>query len=370
MPSRTVVFGPAYLDRVLHVDRPLVDPERSAPLDQSVDGSWTFGEGLTILDPAGSSVSLVLPSDWPGPFGEVRLSRQMGDEPPGWNRTMRCTAWHDDLGGMGAGYASAFGAELVSALGSPDDSMSQTISRLLDRVRISHHPVRVDHPADWTLLLTSGQYGDKLPIGFRGCHAALVGSFGAKGGFRDLASQETDLHVVASLPNRLAAEALQAPGTSIRFFAPASRNMLDREFPVNRFAETIDILCCNRREWESLESREEVAWLVSILAITDGPNGSVIRYTTPQGEPGRLTVPAFPRAHPPRDTNRAGEAYASTLVTTLLDAGWTPGVTEPELIERAALRASAAAALVLDRVDFGFPSNEEIDTAVRNGSIA
>ena len=82
-----------------------------------------------------------------------------------------------------------------------------------------------------------------------------------------------------------------------------------------------------------------------------------------------MKVPAFPRSHPPRDTNRAGEAYAATLLATLLDAGWRPGVAERTLVEVAATRASAAAALVLDRPDFGFPTPEEIDEALRAGRV-
>ncbi len=91
----------------------------------------------------------------------------------------------------------------------------------------------------------------------------------------------------------------------------------DRDTPVSSFAGSIDLLCCNRLEWETLEDREEMAWRVSILVITDGPAGSLARFTTPQGEPGSVRVPAFPRDRPPRDTNRAGETFAATFVSTL-----------------------------------------------------
>ena len=76
------------------------------------------------------------------------------------------------------------------------------------------------------------------------------------------------------------------------------RNVLDRDCPLSSFARSIDILSCNRREWETLEDREEVAWQVSILVVTDGPEGSSVRYTNPTGEAQRLHVPAFPRRHP------------------------------------------------------------------------
>jgi sugar/nucleoside kinase (ribokinase family) len=367
MKRQIQVFGPAYLDRVVRLDGPLLDPRISPPLDQSVDGGWKFGEGLTLIDPDGRELSIALPADWPGPSGSVALSHPLveSDKTAPWRREVRATSWQDDLGGMGAGYAAALGGALISALGPEDDPASVGIAALLASHGINHSPVRrSDHAADWTLLLTSGAFGDKLPIGFRGCHAAL-----------DLAAvvlqvdPECPVRVVASLPNALSEPILRQPGAAVRFFAPAIRNMRDRECPISRFADAIDIISCNRREWESLADREEVAWRVSILAITDGPRGSRVRFTTPSGEPGLITVPAFERALPPRDTNRAGEAYAATLLTTLLDAGWRPGVAEEELVAQAATRAGAAAALVLDRLEFGFPAAADIDRAVGSGRI-
>jgi sugar/nucleoside kinase (ribokinase family) len=365
MTRRVQVFGPAYLDRVLRIDRPLIDPALSPPVDQSVDGRWEFGPGLHLIDPSGNVVEVEPPADWPGPSGVVRLAHAF-PETEGlapWRRSVRGLDWHDDLGGMGAGFAAALGGELVSALGPEDDPISRAVADLLARAGVAHWPIRVaDQAADWTLLITSGGFGDKLPIGFRGCHAALTE-------LPDEQDGACDLRVVASLPNRLAAEALRRPGAAVRFFAPAMRNMLDRAVPLSGFAGAIDVLSCNRHEWESLADREEVAWRVSILAVTDGPHGSVVRFTTPEGEAGRVEVAAFPRSHPPRDTNRAGETFAATLLTALLDAGWQPGVAEPEQVRTAAERASAAAALVLDRSDFGFPVPAEIDAALRAGRV-
>jgi ribokinase len=145
--------------------------------------------------------------------------------------------------------------------------------------------------------------------------------------------------------------------------------MLDRDCPVSSFAGAIDILCCNRHEWALLEDREEVAWRVSILVVTDGPSGSSARFTTPSGELGRIRIPAFPRDRPPRDTNRAGEAFAANFASTLLADGWEApaAVVEEFLVHKALLRGSAAAALVLDREQFGFPGVEEIETALAAG---
>jgi ribokinase len=140
---------------------------------------------------------------------------------------------------------------------------------------------------------------------------------------------------------------------------------------LGRFAASIDVLCCNRIEWETLEDREEVGWQVSILVVTDGPRGSMIRYTSPNGDSGLLRVVAFPRRLPPRDTNRAGEAFGATFIASLLDQGWNSesGVVAEEFVRLAATRASAAAALVLDRDRFGFPSADEIDLALSAGRV-
>jgi ribokinase len=365
MSRRTVVFGPAYLDRVLLVDRPLHERPGARPIDQSLEGVWKFGEGLELVDSAGAALHVSLPAGWPGPTGRVGLSGPMHDDsdPLDGRRSVGGLAWHDDLGGIGAGFAAALGGELVSALGQVDDPMSRYISDRLAAEGIPHHPIRVaDRPADWTLLVTSGPFGDKLGVGFRGCHRA-VATLGHR------AAAPCDLRVVGALPNRLAAEALRADGARVRLFAPVRRNMVDRDEPVGRFAGHVDILCCNRHEWQALDDREQVAWQVSLLAVTDGPSGSVVRFTTPLGEAGRIEVPAFPRRHPPRDTNRAGEAYTAAFVTVLHDHGWTPGVSDPALVRLAAERATAAAALVLDRPLFGFPTAAEIDAAIRAGCV-
>jgi len=359
---RIEVFGPAYLDRVVRIDRPLLDPALGGAVDLGADGALAAGDGLRLADPAGGVIEIEVPGDWPGPTGTVGLSRPIAPGAGPWRRAVRALAWHDDLGGMGAGYARAFGAVLTCPLGPEGDPMSARVADLLGREGVDCRPVRVpDRSADWTLLVTSGGFGDKLPVGFRGCLAGL----------RDFAADRRpcDLLVAASLTNRLAASALDAPGDPVRFFAPALRNMLDGDPPMDRFAGRIDILGCNRREWEALADRDAVDAIIPIVSVTDGPAGSAVRFRRPDGSRGEVRVPAFPRLRPPADTNRAGEAYASTLITALLDAGWSPGPADEGIIRPAARRASAAAALVLDRVDFGFPTPSEIDAALAAGVV-
>lgn len=369
MLGRARVHGPAYLDRVVRVDRRLSSDAAAPPLDRSVDGRQRSGgsEGLTLIDPTGAAIEIGPPDGWPGPLGVIDLDHQVFDPALG-TRRVEALGWLDDLGGMGAGFASALGATLVSALGPETDPMSRSIAALLDQHGIAWEGPRVDdRPADWTLLVSSGEHGDKLAVGFRGCHAAL-----APGAFAPFLTEPCDCRVVAGLPNRLAAEVLKAPGARLRVFAPAMRNMIDREPAVLDLAAHVDILCCNRLEWESLEDREEVAARLSILVVTDGASGCFVRYTETWGEARRLRVPAFPRARPPRDTNRAGEALAARLIATLEEVGWEPasGVVDDETMKSAMTRASAAAALVLDREEFGFPTANEVDEAIRRGIVA
>src|SRR6185437_10249639 len=97
--------GPAYLDRVLRVDRPLRADSDAPPLDQSVDGRGEFtaqpADGLRLVGADCPELSVALPDGWPGPWGVVHLNRSLGGAIP----EARGLAWHDDLGGMGAGPA-------------------------------------------------------------------------------------------------------------------------------------------------------------------------------------------------------------------------------------------------------------------------
>lgn len=368
--SSAQVFGPAYLDRVLRTTGPL-RPVGERALDLSAEGRLPANQGgsgaaLELVDPEGGRLVIDAPAGWPGPWGEVALGRAIRpDARAPWRFEASGASWHDDLGGMGAGFAAALGGRLVCALGPANDPVSVEIRRLLSRNGVAADPIVVpDQAADWTLLLTSGGHGDKLPVGFRGCHARLeVSEVVAR-------VRPSDLRVVTALPNRLAGPILRAPGAGLRVFAPALRNMVDREAPVSAFAESIDVLCCNRAEWEALEGRERVGRLIPVLSVTDGASGSHLRLRTARGQSTEVRVRPYPRSHPPRDTNRAGEAYASELLRSLSDAGWEPGgeLSRAALVACAA-RASAAAALTLDLDRFGFPRTVAIAEALSRGEV-
>ena len=156
---------------------------------------------------------------------------------------------------------------------------------------IEHQPIRVlDRQADWTLLITSGEFGDKLPIGFRGCHAR------ARTRIARRARQ------AAVRPSRRGVASQPGGGTCAshaRRWSPVVRTgdaqHARSRCSVSSFAASIDILCCNRIEWETLEDREEVAWQLSILVVTDGPKGSTVRFTTPSR---RCRDPPYPSISP------------------------------------------------------------------------
>ena len=330
--GRTVaVFGPAYLDRVAHVDAPLVDRAIAKPLDASVEGVWESieSEKLTLVDPLGAVIKLTLAADWPGPRGLARLKTALTPGVGRWRSEVQSTTWRDDLGGMGAGFAKAFKGTLTCGLGPEDDPVGIAVLELLGRYNVAARPIRVNrHAADWTLLVTSGAHGDKLPVGFRGCHANLK--------MEDVnIPKYCDLAVVAGVSNALAERWFRRVEASTRFFAPGLRNMVDRSVSVGRFGDAIDILSCNRREWETLKDRAEVLEKVAIVAVTDGPRGGVVWFRDRGGTRREVGVAAFPRSRPPRDTNRAGKAFASTLVSTLLDSGWTRGGVDRAVMEHA-----------------------------------
>ena len=100
------------------------------PLDQSVDGAWKFGANpsLELADPAGYSIEIELPADWPGPTGSIRLARPIRPGVTGTGRsadspgTTTSAAWEQATRPRSAG-------TLCSALGSDSDPTSRAITR-------------------------------------------------------------------------------------------------------------------------------------------------------------------------------------------------------------------------------------------------
>ena len=197
------------------------------PLDQSVDGRLDVRPGPAIPRPErGDARRRASPTTGRGRRASVdarrgRLGAGDADGPRRSPGTTTSAAW-------GPGYAAALGGELVSvARRRRTTRSSRASSALLDAAGVDHRPIRVaGRPADWTLLVTSGPFGDKLPVGFRGCHAARRVARSAAGRRR---VRPAGRGVVAEPAGR--GRRLRAPGRGVRVFAPAMRNMTDREVP-------------------------------------------------------------------------------------------------------------------------------------------
>ncbi len=360
------VFGPAYRDRVSRVDRPLLN---RGIVDGSFEGVREEAIGPTrIVDQDGGSIEIreYRPGGGEQPGQLVRIQGRMCDRGGPWTRVVCCQSTSESLGGMGAGFAAALRGDLVSALGGDDsglDSTGEWISRELARHEIPHEPILIPgRESDLTWIISSGRFGDKLAIGFRGCHSSVTSL-----GPADLA-RACDLLVVAGFANHLVAQTLAIPA-SIRMLAPAIRNMTETATPLASLAGRFHYLACNRREWEAMDGREHVARNTPLISITDGPAGCRVLYLDRDARVNEFSLPAFPRDEPPIDTNRAGEAFAATLISALLDGGWDPGANDPAMIRGAALRGSVAAALVLDMEEFGFPGAGAIDQALLAGRV-
>ncbi len=365
--NHRLVFGPAYADLVLRVEAPLLP---SGVVDGSYEGRpMGVSDRWSIRDESNATIEILAP-DWHSDSGanpsRIQVSGRFTPHVGGFRREIRGHLVGRFLGGMGAGYARALGGRLVSALGRSHDEPDAIASFLVQALAvegIAHSPLYVEgQNTDWTLLVSSGNHGDKLAIGFRGCHSGV-----SRVDLRD-GIGEIDLLVVAGFSNQVISQVLALPAR-VRMLAPAMRNMRERESPLASLSGRFDFLSCNRSEWDSLDGRGRILQATPIVAMTEGADGCTIDYLSETGLRATCQRPAFLRDSPPGDTNRAGEAFASTLITTLLDAGWHPGPVSEGLIRLAVDRASAAAALVLDRLDFGFPSPREIDRALSEGKV-
>jgi ribokinase len=360
----TLVFGPAYLDQVIRIGEPIADH----PVDLGCDGFLEPGTAgrLEIVCPNGSSIVLTRLNGGGVPAG--RLITAVDVLPVGSNREIAAVETLQDLGGMGAGYAAALGGRLISALAGSSDPITQFVRKELSRHGIDHIPVVFDtmSNADTTIIVTSGKYGDKLPVGLRGCHSAITSE-------TLLYPERARQVVVASLSNALMHVVLMKYPSAIRVLAPSARNCRDRMYPLGNLAESTDVLALNRAEWGNLSEHDRQAFEKSdaVISITQGPEGAEISWRGLGGARNRHFEPAFPRQRPPVDTNRAGEAFAANLLIALSESDRfleRKSMTD-ESVGAAARRAAAAAGLVIDLPFFGFPKIDEVLATLRNGVI-
>lgn len=363
-PCPALVYGPAYLDFVIRVDRPLA----RTPIDLGSDGILEAGSGgwLEVVCPDGASLIVTGLHGWELPTGRLRTLHNV--LPPGVTTTAKAVETIRDLGGMGAGFAAALGGRLVSALAGENDPFSARIREMLASYGIAHTPVSVagQPRADSTVILSSGRFGDKLPMGLRGCHAGMT---------LEATGQAIDAEVVvaASLGNALMHSLLVRHAGALRVLAPSARNCRDRSEAIGRLAGQVDLLAVNNAEWAAMTGDDRAAFEAStaILSITRGPDGALLSWPSAEGTRQTHFEPCFPRARPPVDTNRAGEAYVAHLILALRASGWSPGrlAVDSGMIRNAARLASAAAALVIDMPHFGFPNADHVLEAARHGTI-
>jgi sugar/nucleoside kinase (ribokinase family) len=359
-----LVYGPAYLDFVIRVDRPI----GSVPIDLGSDGvlETDSQDRLAIVCPNGASLKVAGLRARGIPTGRLKTLHDV--LPAGFSNLVEAVETVEDLGGMGAGFAAALGGRLVSAIAGERDSISARIRHLLERCRIDHSPVIVSEQsqADSTFIVSSGPFGDKLPIGLRGCHAGLTFE-------RTVRDVDAEVVVVASLKNALMDALLGWHPDAFRILAPSARNCRDRVDTVGRLAGKAELLAVNAAEWATMLEADRQAFEASdaILSVTRGPDGARISWRDQHGVRRTHFEPVFPRSRPPVDTNRAGEAFASNFVMALREHGGSAAClqVDEDRVRHAARRAAAAAALVLDMPRFGFPSMFDIQEAIGRGSI-
>ena len=363
-----LVYGPAYLDIVMRVGQPLVRSGH-APLDKSVDGIFCKNgkhqNELEIQDPSGNLLILSGLNCLKHPTGRLELSHSVLD-----SRAMSVAVIEvvEELGGMGAGYAAVLEGRLVSALGSNHDLPRTMIESGLKRLGIEYSPVIIEgKPTDWTLIVSSGPHGDKHPVGSRGCHSELSASVMHQHG-------NWELVVAASLKNELLFGVLESHPDSLRVLVPAMRNCRDQQFPLRNLVGLADFISLNEHEWQELTPLDRSAWWESkaILCVTRGPDGADIYWTDRSGIRQNFYQPVFPRSVPVVDTNRAGEAFASFLIQSLMTQGWSKtemNITS-EMVQRASLAGSAAAGLTIQLPNFGFPSAQEVARVLQTGVIS
>lgn len=352
---RILVFGPAYLDVVVEIDRPLV---AGTLLDQSLPARDSVPrEDARIVLTGDNDDCLVFPlSADAAPYAadytlaEPVLARVghaaavTGEFP-----VTHCVA---QPGGMGAGYALALGGLLCAPFGegegeefaTPDAvGLELMVSLMLQGVPVFPRLI-AGCPSDTSLVIISPQ-GDKLAVGVR----RTMTRWRPAEADRVLVEQVDGL-VFCGAPNAFVAEVLSWGVAAPVMCAPALRNVLDMETPLASLAGGIDYLTLNALEWAHLAGREQVRARVPLISVTDGPRGSRLFLGDRE-----ILIPAV-RVDGPVNANRAGETYGATIFSLLLDA--FPGPITPDQAEMAGQRASERAAAQLSMAGFGFPGED------------
>ncbi len=354
--TKTVIFGPAYLDTVVKINGKII-AELSAPLDQSLPVISIMPDDsrrVRIVSDIGDDVIIPLADYSACVSGEYRLregilSRRCGDNCPPVKITLTADACFQQLGGMGAGYAKSLGGTLRMPLG--DDSLGENLREMLANCGIVSSPaILPGHTSDSTLLIQS-HTGDKLAAGYRD---ALLHWQPDEDDFK-LAKMAENIIFCGGL-NSFTGKILSADINVPVMCAPSMRNIDDTAFPLADFAAKIDYLTMNALEWSHLKRQDEIINNIPLITITDGARGCDIYLYGKE-----YFYPALP--HPgPVDTNRAGETYAATIWKAVL--AFCPAFPRekiPEsLLARIANIAAKQAHRQLDITNFAFPDDDRI----------
>ncbi len=236
------VIGTAYLDEFIDVEGPLC-PDGRTRIDYSRTEAGRApltepGTPFLIESPGGDSIRVTDPAAESGlriTLAEDRILDAPGDAPP-MQGEVALRGRRVLLGGMGAGYALAFGGRLVLPIGE-DDAEGREMVRLLDAHGIAHRAVPVAGQVTDTTVLLWSSAGDKLPIGRRTASRAVAAD-------ALLAEREpADLTLVTSLPSATVA-GLVAELDGWVMFTPSLRNV--REGGLGEIAEHVDAIAMNR----------------------------------------------------------------------------------------------------------------------------
>ncbi|HEX2949401.1 MAG TPA: PfkB family carbohydrate kinase [Armatimonadota bacterium] len=348
-----VVFGPAYLDRVLESAQPL-QPIADAPsLDQSLIAARIepLRESLVCLSgPSGDSLVFHLPEENVCPGMRVVLNEPVlariyaGQTPPCVTGQYTMRTARLQLGGMGAGYAKACHGRLCAPFG--DDETGNYIQKMLKDEQVQVSPIILPGHASDTSLIILGPRGEKLAVGVRD---ALL-HWTANDEEYALAENARAL-IFCGAPNTLAANIITRGVSATVMFAPNMRNIDEVEVPLTALAPSIHYLAMNALEWAHLRDQQTLLQTIPLISITNGAHGSHL-YICGR----RHDIPAHP--HPaPRDTNRAGETYGATLFKAILTLFPTfpQGQFDDDALCYAAMLASREASRQLDITSFDFP---------------
>ncbi len=398
-----LVVGPAYLDHVFRVDRPLVPPGLLPPgwrrryvLDRSVGELGRDPEPADILvvrSTAGDEIrisgsghaslpftgTVLVEGPWVGAGPRVgpedpRMAAVVAEHTKGpafvVRNSVALVEYRRLLGGMGAGFAAALKAKLIAPLGSPDgaaaDQVGESILGMLAEAGVSVMPqLLAGYASDTTLLLTSGRFGDKFPVGRRqvgrGFHVdeSVASALG-----------QAEIVVLAAVENDFARAVLDHLEDAFVVFAATFRHVMEKEPKLVSLAERIDYVCCNEQEWELLDGREELRRKVPLVTVTRGKRGAVAFFKDTAGEQHVMRFPAFGAGMPPVDTNRAGEAFAAAFLNCILAEVGVPGLRrrgyDPDLIAQAGKEAAVAAFLQVQTAAFRFAPRFEILRELRS----